>query len=49
METEKNEKQERDMLRSISEQSGEGLVSPEEEKEGYGGKDTQKKNVLKLE
>jgi len=37
------------MLRSISEQSGEGLVSPGEEKEGYGGKDTQKKNVLKLE
>jgi len=35
-----------DMLRSISEQSGEmHVVSPEEEKEGYGGKDLQKRKV----
>jgi len=36
------------MLRSIGKQSG-GIrgVSPEEEKEGYGGKDLQTRNVLK--
>jgi len=38
------------MLRSIGKQSG-GIrgVSPEEEKESYGGKDLQKRKVLKLE
>jgi len=33
------------MLRSIGKQSGESVVSPEEEKEGYGGKDLQKRKV----
>jgi len=36
------------MLRSIGKQSGENVVSPEEEKEGYGGKDLQKRKVLNL-
>ena len=38
------------MLRSIGEQSG-GIrgVSPEEEKEGYDGKDLQKRKALSLE
>jgi len=36
------------MLRSISKQSEESVVSPEEEKEGYGGKDLQKRKVLSL-
>ena len=31
------------MLRSISKQSGESIVSPEEEKEGRGEKDLQKR------
>jgi len=34
---------------SIGKQSGESVVSPEEEKEGYGGKDYQKREVLSLE
>ena len=39
------------MLRSIGKQSGESgeSVSPGEEKDGYGGKDLQKKKVLSLE
>jgi len=39
------------VLRSIGKQSGESgeSVSPEEEKDGYGGKDLQKKKVLSLE
>ena len=39
------------MLRSISKQSGRGIrgISPEEEKEGCGGKDSQKRKVLSLE
>jgi len=36
------------MLRSISRQSGESVkYSPEEEKEGCGGKDLQKRKVFK--
>jgi len=31
------------MLRSIGKQSGESVVSPKEEKVGYGGKDLQKR------
>ena len=34
------------MLRSIGEQSGESVESVGEEKEGYGGKDLQKRKVL---
>ena len=37
-----------DMLRSIGKQSGESVVSLEEEKEGYGGKDLQKRKILSL-
>jgi len=38
------------MLRSISKQfGGIHVVSPEKEKEGYGGKDLQKRKVLSLE
>ena len=39
------------MLRSIGKQSGNGIcgVSPEEEKEGCGGKDSQKRKVLSLD
>jgi len=40
------------MLRSIGKQSGESVESvltPEEEKGGYGGKDLQKRKVLSLE
>ena len=38
------------MLRSINKQSGRiRVVSPGEEKEGYGGKDLQKRKVLSLE
>ena len=37
------------MLRSIGRQSGESGVSPEAEKEGYGGKDLQKRKVLSVE
>jgi len=38
------------MLRSIGKQSrGIRGVSPEEEKEGYGGKDLQKRKILSLE
>jgi len=41
---------ETDVLRSIGKQSGESVesCSPEEEKEGYGGKDLQKKKFLSL-
>ena len=46
-----DEKVKTDMLRSIGKQSGESVhvVSPEEEKVGYGGKDFQKRKVLSLE
>jgi len=38
------------MLRSTGKQSGESVESVlEEEKEGYGGKDVQKRKVLSLE
>jgi len=40
------------MLRSVSKQSGESMycvVSPEEEKRAYGGRDLQKRKVLCLE
>jgi len=39
------------MLRSIGKQSGNGIrgVSPGEEKEGCGGKDSQKREVLSLD
>ena len=37
------------MLRSNSKQCGESIVSHEEEKEGYGGKDLQKRKVLSPE
>jgi len=39
------------MLRRIGKQSMQGIrgVSPGEEKEGYGGKDLQKRKVLSLE
>jgi len=37
-----------DMLRSIGKQSGESVESVlEEEKEGFGGKDLQKRKVIK--
>jgi len=38
-----------DMLRSIGKEWGFHGVNPEEEKEGYGGKDLQKRKVLCLE
>ena len=38
------------MLKTISKQFGRiHVVSPDEEKEGYGGKDLQKRKVLSLE
>jgi len=37
------------MLRSLGKQSGESVVSPEEKKESYGGKDFQKMKVLSTE
>ena len=37
------------MLRSNSKSLGNHVVSPEEEKEGCGGKDLQKRKVLSLE
>ena len=37
------------MLRSLGKQSGESVVSPEEEKENYGGKGLQKTKVLSTE
>ena len=37
------------MLRSIGKQPGESVVSHEEEKEGYDGKDLQKRKVSSLE
>jgi len=37
------------MFRSIGKQSGNRGVSPEEEKEGYDGKDLQKKRLLSPE
>jgi len=37
------------MLRSISKQWGVYVVSPEEEKKGYAGKDLQRRKVLSLE
>jgi len=37
------------MLRSYNNSPGNHVVSPEEEKEGYGGKDLQKSKVLSLE
>jgi len=48
--TEKLKSKKNDMLRSIGKQSG-GIrgVSPEEEKQGYGGKYLQKRKVLNLE
>jgi len=46
--TEKLKKVKTDMLRSNSESLGNHVVSPEEEKEGYGGKDLQKRKVLSL-
>jgi len=46
----KTKKGKTDMLRSIGKHSG-GIrgVSPEEEKEGHGGKDLQKRKVSSLE
>jgi len=42
--------QKTDMLKSISKQFGRiHVVSPEEEKEGYGGKNLQRRKVLSLE
>jgi len=38
-----------DMLKTISKQSGKSVVGPEEENEGYGGKDLQKRKVFSLE
>jgi len=38
-----------DMLRSSSKSLGNHVVSPEEEKKGYAGKDSQKTKVLGLE
>ena len=37
------------MLRSLGKQSGKSVVSPEEEKESYGGKGLQKTKVLSTE
>jgi len=47
----KTEKLKTDVLRSIGKQSAGNpwRVSPEEEKEGYGGNDLQKRKVLSLE
>ena len=47
--TEKLESKKTGVLRSIGKQSGESVhgVSPEDEKEGYGGKDLQKRKVMK--
>jgi len=43
------EKYETDKLRSIGKSIGESVVSPEEEKDGYGGKGLQKRKVLSQE
>jgi len=46
VESRKTKKYRTDTLRSICKQLGIRGVSPEEEKEGYGGKDLQKRKVL---
>jgi len=47
--TEKKRKVKTNMLRSNSKSLGIHVFSPEEEKEGCGGKDLQKRKVLSLE
>ena len=51
VENRKTKKEKTDMLRSIDNETVWGIrgVSPEEEKEGYSGKDLQKRKVLSLE